>query len=68
MIFKKMHCKGGVFIPNADVHRRGEVQTDGHGGGGGTNLETTADVFVNGPLRPVKQAPKIIVEGALQLQ
>jgi len=33
MIFKKMHCKG-VFIPNADVHRRG-VPTDGHCGHGG---------------------------------
>ena len=60
MIFKKMHCKGGVFIPTADVHRRGvggcqPMDMYGHGGGGGQkSRKKLRTSFVNGPLRAFK--------------
>jgi len=48
-----MHCRGGVFIPTADVHRRGGANrwtcTD-MGEGGVKNLEKKLRTsFVNGP-------------------
>jgi len=53
MIFKKIHCKGGgVFIPNADVHRRGGENrwTCADMGEGGSKISKKLRTsFVNGP-------------------
>ena len=53
MIKKKCIARGGVFIPNADVHRRGGANRwtcADMGKGGVKNHEKTADVLCEWPL------------------
>jgi len=49
-----MHCRGGVFIPNAEVHRRGggaNRWTCADMGEGGSKIsKNTADVLCEWPL------------------